>query len=218
MGLELVSFSICPFVQRAVIALREKNIPFETTYIDLDNPPPWFQEISPFGKVPLLKVDGEVLFESAIIAEYLDEVFAPQLHPENPLSRAKHRGWIEYGSGLLFDQVKVVLAKNEDEYQQAVESLSGALARLASQVSDGPYYSGTKFSLLDASYAPLFMRFKILTQYRDDLLDIMPKKLQAWSQALLERPSVKESVVDEFEAEFVAFFRSKGSYILGQES
>ncbi len=218
MGLELVSFSICPFVQRAVIALREKNVPFETTYIDVENPPAWFQEISPFGKVPLLKVDGEVLFESAIILEYLDEVFQPQLHPENALQRAKQRGWMEYGSNLLFEQVKVVLAKSEDEYQQSIESLGGSFARLNDHVNTGPYFNGEQFSLIDASYAPLFMRFQILAEQRNDLLDILPSKLQAWSQALLQRPSVKESVVDSFESEYIAFFKSKGSLILNQES
>jgi len=218
MGLELVSFSICPFVQRAVIALREKNIPFETTYIDVENPPSWFQEISPFGKVPLLKVDGEVLFESAIILEYLDEVFQPQLHPENALQRAKQRGWMEYGSNLLFEQVKVVLAKSEDEYQQSIESLGGSFARLNDQVNAGPYFNGEQFSLIDASYAPLFMRFQILAEQRNDLLDILPGKLRTWSQALLQRPSVKESVVDSFESEYIAFFKSKGSLILNQES
>lgn len=214
MSLELVSFSICPFVQRSVIALKEKQVPFEVTYIDLHNPPEWFNEISPFGKVPLLKVEGEVLFESAIIGDYLDEVFAPQLHPENPLTRAKHRGWIEFGSSLLFDQVKIVLAKNEDEYQQAIEAFSGSLARLNDQVGDGPYFSGEKFTLLDASYAPFFMRFQLLCKYRDDLIDTMPQKLQNWSRALLDRETVKDSVMDNFESEYIAFFKPKGSMIL----
>ncbi len=165
------------------------------------------------------RVDGfQELFESAIILEYLDEVFQPQLHPENALQRAKQRGWMEYGSNLLFEQVKVVLAKSEDEYQQSIESLGGSFARLNDHVNTGPYFNGEQFSLIDASYAPLFMRFQILAEQRNDLLDILPSKLQAWSQALLQRPSVKESVVDSFESEYIAFFKSKGSLILNQES
>src|SRR5512143_528618 len=50
----LVSFKLCPFVQRSVIMLKEKHVDFDITYIDLDNPPDWFKAISPFGKVPLL--------------------------------------------------------------------------------------------------------------------------------------------------------------------
>ena len=70
---ELISFKLCPFVQRSVIVLLEKEAPFDITYIDLSNPPDWFKAISPMGKVPVLKVDDTVLFESAVIMEYLDE-------------------------------------------------------------------------------------------------------------------------------------------------
>ncbi|MET0083612.1 MAG: glutathione S-transferase family protein [Sedimenticola sp.] len=218
MSLELVSFVICPFVQRAVITLREKGVSFEVTYIDVENPPEWFKEISPFGKVPLLKVDGEVLFESAIINEYLDEIHPPALHPDDPLTRAKHRGWIEFGSNLLFEQVKLILAKDEDEFQQQRESLGGSFARLAQEVSDGPFFSGGDFSLVDAAYAPLFMRFELLRQKRPDLEEILPTRLQNWSRNLLAHPSVKSSVTDDFEAQYIAFFQAKGSYLLSTES
>ncbi|MES9965912.1 MAG: glutathione S-transferase family protein [Sedimenticola sp.] len=218
MSLELVSFVICPFVQRAVITLREKGVSFEVTYIDVENPPEWFKEISPFGKVPLLKVDGEVLFESAIINEYLDEIHPPALHPDDPLTRAKHRGWIEFGSNLLFEQVKLILAKDEDEFQQQRESLGGSFARLAQEVSDGPFFSGSDFSLVDAAYAPLFMRFELLRQKQPDLEEILPTRLQNWSRNLLAHPSVKSSVTDDFETQYIAFFQAKGSYLLSTES
>jgi len=214
MGLELVSFAICPFVQRAVIALKEKRVDFEITYIDLDNPPEWFKEISPFGKVPLLRIDQEVLFESAVINEYLDEVYPPRLHPDNPLVRAKHRGWIEFGSNLLFEQYKLMTAKYEDDVQQQCEALGGLFARLESEVSDGPYFMGERFSLLDTAYAPFFMRFEILKKHHETLEDLMPTRLSQWGQALLERDSVKASVVDDFEQRFVNFGKSKDSFIL----
>jgi glutathione S-transferase len=164
--------------------------------------------------VPLLKVEGEVLFESAIINEYLDEVYPPMLHPENPLERAKHRGWIEFGSNLLFDQFKALIAPDEDAFQQQCEVLGGSFARLAPEMGAGPYFMGDRFSLLDAAYAPFFMRFEILKKHREELADLMPTKLAAWGKSLLERESVKASVVDDFEARFVDFGKSKGSFIL----
>lgn len=216
MGLELVSFAICPFVQRAVIALKEKRVDFDITYIDLDNPPEWFKEISPFGKVPLLRIGDDVLFESAIINEYLDEVYPPALHPEKPLERAKHRGWIEFGSNLLFDQFKAMMAKDEDSFQQQCEVLGGSFARLDPVISDGPYFMGERFSLLDTAYAPFFMRFEILKKHHETLEDLMPTRLSRWGRALLARDSVKASVVDDFEQRFVAFGKSKGSFILAK--
>ena len=67
-ALKLISHKLCPYVQRAVIALNEKGVPFERIDIDLANKPDWFLKISPLGKVPVLLVataDGEAaLFES----------------------------------------------------------------------------------------------------------------------------------------------------------
>ncbi|MGD9883263.1 MAG: glutathione S-transferase family protein, partial [Reyranella sp.] len=59
--LTLVSFDLCPYVQRAAIALAEKGVPFERRTVDLADKPDWFKAMSPLGKVPLLQVDGEVL-------------------------------------------------------------------------------------------------------------------------------------------------------------
>ncbi|MBT7766569.1 MAG: glutathione S-transferase family protein, partial [Bdellovibrionales bacterium] len=54
--MELISFKLCPFVQRAVIVLKEHQLDYDINYINLADPPSWFREISPTGKVPLLKV------------------------------------------------------------------------------------------------------------------------------------------------------------------
>ena len=93
----LVSFKTCPWVQRAAIALREKNIAFEFRHIDPDNRPDWFLAISPHKKVPVLRIDEKLsLFESNAIAEYLDETTEPRLHPNDPVLRAIDRAWTDY--------------------------------------------------------------------------------------------------------------------------
>ncbi|TYK91382.1 glutathione S-transferase family protein, partial [Streptococcus dysgalactiae] len=95
--LTLVSHHLCPYVQRAAIALSEKGIGFEKIMIDLADKPEWFAAISPLGKVPLLIVrqpDGSqtVLFESSVICEYIEETQGRlRLHPVDPLTRAEHR-------------------------------------------------------------------------------------------------------------------------------
>ena len=72
--------------------MRAKAVEFDVTFINLREKPDWFLEISPHGKVPVLRVDDQVLFESNAIAEYLDEVVSPRLHPENPIERAAKPG------------------------------------------------------------------------------------------------------------------------------
>ncbi len=107
-ALKLISHKLCPYVQRAVIALNEKGVPFERIDIDLANKPDWFLKISPLGKVPVLVVTtdiGEVaLFESNVICEYIEDTQAgAKLHPRDPLERAQHRAWMEFGSAILGD-------------------------------------------------------------------------------------------------------------------
>ena len=104
---KLISFKLCPYVQRAAIVLAEKGVAFERVDIVLANKPEWFLKLSPLGKVPVLVVEKDgietVLFESAVIAEYLDETLEPRLHPADPLEKARHRGWIEFASATLAD-------------------------------------------------------------------------------------------------------------------
>src|ERR1700688_2807887 len=101
--LKLISHKLCPYVQRAVIALTEKGVAFGRVDIDLANKPDWFLAISPLGRTPVLLVGDIPIFESAVILEYLEETQPNPLHPPDPWRRAEHRGWIEFGSAVLND-------------------------------------------------------------------------------------------------------------------
>src|SRR6266581_334442 len=102
-ALTLASHKLCPYVQRAVIGLTEKGVPFERIDIDLSNKPEWFRRVSPLGKTPVLLVGDTAIFESAVILEYLEDTQRPALHPADALARAEHRAWIEFGSAILND-------------------------------------------------------------------------------------------------------------------
>ena len=82
--LKLISHKLCPYVQRAVIALTEKDIEFERIDIDLGNKPEWFLAISPLGKTPVLQVGDVAIFESAVILEYLEETAPKPSAPRGP--------------------------------------------------------------------------------------------------------------------------------------
>jgi glutathione S-transferase len=198
MKLELISFKTCPYVQRAVVTLLEKKVDFDITYIDLENPPSWFLEISPFGKVPLLRVDGKVLFESAVIVEFLDEIFPPSLHPVDPFQKAQNRAWIEFGYNLNMEQFTMLLAKDEASFNEKYQALRKDLQRLEQQIAAGPYFNGAQFTLVDAAYGPTLMRFDLIEKFHDFGLENDLPKIQAWQKTLLNRESVQKSVVPEF--------------------
>ncbi|MBF6056787.1 glutathione S-transferase family protein [Thiomicrorhabdus heinhorstiae] len=195
--LELVSFKLCPFVQRAVIVLKQKGVDFDITYIDLNDPPEWFKAISPLGQVPILKADGEVLFESAVIQEFVDEITPPSLHPQDPLIKAKHRAWMSFSSEIIFAAHGVVTAKEEGEFEQKQVAVKEKLARLEGVHSGGDYFAGDQLHLIDTTIAPLFMRLDFIKQLCGiDLLLGLPK-CKHWSEVLLAMPAVQESVVPD---------------------
>jgi glutathione S-transferase len=69
--IRLFSAQGCPFAQRSRALLTLLNEPFELEEIDLANKPAHFLALSPTGRVPMMQDDGLLLYESAIINEYL---------------------------------------------------------------------------------------------------------------------------------------------------
>lgn len=198
MTLTLISFKLCPFVQRSIIVLREKGVEFDIRYIDLRNKPQWFLDISPTGKVPLLLVDDEVLFESSAINEYLDETCPPKLHPAEPLLRARNRAWIELANQLSTVQFGFTMAQDEQGFNQNMQKTEPLLERLERQLGDGPFFNGDRFALIDATFAPFFTRQTMLEKWFNlGLLALRPKVL-SYGESLLERESVAHSVVPDY--------------------
>lgn len=218
--LTLVSHHLCPYVQRAAIALSEKGVPFERVYVDLANKPDWFRAISPLGKVPLLIVwpdDGSeaVLFESAVICEYIEETqHGKPLHPRDPLDRARHRGWIEFGSSILSDLWGFETAKDETTYRAKRDALAGKFSRIETILGDGPFFSGAGFSLTDAVYAPIFRYFDVFdTITSTGILDGL-SRVGAWRNALASRPSVRDAVTSDYAGRLGAFLKQHDAHIL----
>ncbi|WEJ61601.1 glutathione S-transferase family protein [Thiomicrorhabdus lithotrophica] len=195
--LELISFKLCPFVQRAVIVLKKKAVDFDITYIDLNNPPEWFKDVSPLGQVPVLKVGDDVLFESSVIQEYVDEITPPSLQPVNPLVKAKNRAWISFGGDILMALHPMVTNKDEAVFNEKRTFILQKLKQLEAVHSGDRFFNGSDFNMIDAAYAPMFMRMEFVKNLTNiDLLADTPK-LAKWSENLLALECVKQSVVPE---------------------
>ncbi len=211
--LTLVSHTLCPYVQRAAIVLAEKEIPFDRQYVDLSDPPEWFVTRSPLGRVPLLIVDGQVLFESAVIVEYLDEVTAGSLHPEEPMEKARHRAWMEFGSAILDNIGRLYSARTEQAYMTQRHDLMQRFSRLERELGSGPYFSGEAFRIVDAVFGPIFRYFDLFEQYWTEGLFTGLVKLTAWRSALAARPSVRHAVRSDYADELNRFVLDRGSYL-----
>ncbi|MFL6700348.1 MAG: glutathione S-transferase family protein [Vitreoscilla sp.] len=209
--LTLVSHKLCPYVQRAAIVLAEKGIPFERIDVDLSNKPDWFMRVSPLGKTPVLLVDGEPIFESAVICEYLEDTTLPKLHPEDPLQRARHRAWMEFGSTVLVAIAGFYSAPDDKALQARADELRSRFAQVEAVLEDGPYFAGADFSIVDAVFGPVFRYFEIFDAIVDfGIFKSMPR-VNAWRAALAARRSVCEAVDPAYPGLLQRFLAGRGS-------
>ncbi len=218
--LELVSHHLCPYVQRAVIALGEKGVAHERRYIDLADKPAWFTAISPLGKVPLLRIKSEdggeaVLFESAVICEFLEDTQPNPLHPSDPLERARHRAWIEFASATLNDIAGFYSARDAAAFEQKRRRLVEKFTWLERHLGDGPFFAGRTFSLVDAAFGPLFRYFASFERIGAFGFFDGTGKVRAYRKALSERPSVQKAVAEDYPARLMDFLERRGSYLSG---
>lgn len=213
MSLRLVSHALCPYVQRAVIALVEKGVAFERTDVDLAQKPDWFLAVSPLGKTPVLIAAGAPIFESAAILEYLEDTERHPLHPEDPLERARHRGWIAFGSAVLDDIAGLYGAPDADAFAARTAALRAKFETLERALDTGPWFAGARFSLVDAVFGPVFRYFDTFDRIADfGILTGLPRLAQ-WRAALSRRPSVAGAASGAYPDLLEAFILRKDAHL-----
>ena len=206
-------------MQRSVVTLHEKKVPFDIEYVDLQNKPDWFLALSPTGKVPTLEVtqdsgDKVVLFESVVINEYLDEVTEGRMLPEEPLARARARAWIEYSNALLNDVYQLTSAKDDEALGKVLDKLNPKLDRLENEIGEGPFFLGASVSLVDAAFVPALQRLWWANELHQPLASYETRpKIKTWWTSLDERQSVRESAVSDLRQRFDTMIgRDRGGY------
>ena len=211
---KLVSFKLCPFVQKAVIVLKQKNIDYDIEYIDLADPPDWFLKISPFGKVPVLIMGEDTIFESSVINEFLEEAFPNKLHSADLIQRAKNRSWIEFSSPCLGASFNLSIAESKQDFEKTQDDLNNRFDQLESILENQPFFNGEQFSLVDASYAPLFHRLHCMNELKPDIFqpDRHPK-INRWKDLLLQQDSVVNSTVSNFTELYRELLWTRHGYI-----
>lgn len=211
MAMLLISHALCPYVQRAAIVLMEKGLSFERRNIDLANKPGWFLELSPLGKTPVLQVEGEAIFESAVICEYLEDTALPRLHPADALQRAKHRAWMEFGSAVLNLIGAFYSAADEASLLARAADIRARFVQVEAALGEGPFFAGEAFSIVDAVFGPVFRYFDVIDEIDDfGWWDGLPK-LQRWRSALASRPSVGQAVQPDYPEKLRAFLLARQS-------
>ncbi|HKK07158.1 MAG TPA: glutathione S-transferase family protein [Gammaproteobacteria bacterium] len=197
--LTLYSAAVCPFAQRTRLVLAEKALPYSVQEIDLDNIPPWYRELSPTNKVPLLVRGKDRVWESTVINEYLEEVYPePALLPPDPGRRAFARIWIDYANTQFLPWFyKLLLEQQPQRRAELAERLRDSIGQIErdglATYAPGPYWLGAEVSLVDLAFYPFFERMPVLEHYRDFTLPADTPNLHRWLSTMAERPSVREA-------------------------
>ena len=214
--MKIISFKICPFVQRVTALLEAKSIDYDIEFINLSGKPEWFLDISPNGQVPVLITDnGEALFESDAIVEYLEEAY-PALQPEISLAqKAKHRAWSYLASKNYLVQCSAQRSPDEHTLKERSSKLEKAFDTVEKQLGDRPFFAGDKISMVDIAWLPLLHRADIIN--RNTCYDFIGNrpKLKAWQKQLVNTGLAEKSVASDFEEIFTGFYLSDKTY-LGQ--
>jgi len=194
---EIFSAEVCPYAHRTRLVLMHKGVDFSLTEIDLSDKPDWFAEVSPYGKVPSIRHDGRIVYESAIINEYLDEVFPePALMPSDPHTRAIARIWVDYGNTRFNVASYKLMRENDTAAQGALrEELDACLTFMEdgmAKLGAGPYLLGASPSLIDFSYYPFFERFCNIEHYRGYRVPSSCERILTWIDTMKALPIVRE--------------------------
>jgi glutathione S-transferase len=197
--LTLYDYPDCPFCQKVRVVLAEKDLEYEKVFVDLrkqEQKSPDFLRLNPYGKVPVLIDEDEVMYESTIINEYLeDEYPIPRLMPEDSGGRARVRLLEDYCDNSFIPATTTLLAqlrKTEGErdtqrVDQAREDLRRGLYFLSDRLGGQDYLVGKEFSLADAAFAPRIMVIGRLGVELEPALS----NVQAWIERIRARPSVR---------------------------
>ena len=185
----------CPYARRTRMVLHEKGIDFEVHEVDLSNKSEEFLKASPTGKVPVIVVNGDSLYESNVVNQYLDEVTdETRLMPEDPKMRAYARIWMAFADTDFFPEVFVASVGRERGYSEvriseALEKLEVALRKLEERL-EGRDYLADELSLADIAHAGNFVRLRELEERGEVSLGEYPN-VAAWMERLEARESYK---------------------------
>jgi glutathione S-transferase len=187
-------------------ALVTKGVPFEIEYIELNNKPQWFLDISPNGQVPVLVSDnGVALFESDAIVEYLDDKYPPT-EKVSAEQKALDRAWSYKASKNYMSQCATMASKDEETFNLRLENLRKCFAKAETQLGEWPFFKGSDIANVDIAWLPLLHRADVIKQQTGfDMLEGFPK-VQKWQDSIKRSGLIDKTVHGDFVAVFSNFY------------
>lgn len=196
--LKLYSAPSCPQCHRIRFVLAEKELDYETIFVEGGSKPPELADINPYNSLPTLIDRDTVLYEPRIILEYLDERYPhPPLMPPDPMSRADFRQAMYHIEVDWYSQLKKLSSPSKRIANAAKKIMQETLISNVDAFKTHPYVWGDEFSILDCSMAPILWR---LSSLNIDIPKGSGHPIRRYTKRIFERPSFRKSLT-EVEAE-----------------
>ncbi|WP_412555121.1 glutathione S-transferase family protein [Shimia sp. MIT1388] len=212
--IRIVSFKICPFVQRVTALLEAKGLDYQVEYISLSDKPQWFLDISPNGQVPVMVTEGGVaLFESEAIIEYIEEAYAPLQANVSLEQKALNRAWSYLAAKNYLVQCGTMRSRDAETLAEKSAKLGTAFDKIEEALGEGPFFGGEQIGVVDIAWLVLLHRAQIITDHTGyDFLEGRPKT-QAWQAAIMETGLAQKAVSEDFEEAFTSFYLADVTYL-----
>ncbi|RID75144.1 hypothetical protein BRARA_B02202 [Brassica rapa] len=177
----------CPFSQRVLLTLEEKKLPYKIHLANVSDKPQWFLDISPEGKVPVMKLDGKWVADSDVIVGILEEKY-PEPSLKTPPEFASVGSKI-FGSFVTFLTSKDPSDGSDKALLNELESLENHL-----KTRPGPFVAGEKLTAVDLSLAPKLYHLEIaLGHYKKWSVPESLTNVRSYTNALFSRDSFEKT-------------------------
>lgn len=211
----------CPFAQRAWIALLEKGVNFDYIETDPYQKTPELLAKNPRGLVPIIENEGKIVYDSPVCIEYVDEAFETGKHlmPKDPYERAKCRIWSDFISKKIVPFYYQMLVKDdESDREDAKEMIRKSMIELSLEMdSEGPFFGGKTFGLVDIMLVPYTIRLCVLKHYRSFELpeDSSFDRIRKWMKSAHAHESVIKTRAKE--ADLIDYYKRYADNIIDSQ-
>ncbi|XP_033697527.1 glutathione S-transferase omega-1 isoform X1 [Tursiops truncatus] len=195
--IRVYSMRFCPFAKRTLLVLKAKGIGHEVININLKNKPEWFFKKNPFGLVPVLEnSQGQVIYESAITCEYLDEAYpGKKLLPDDPYEKACQKMVFELFSKVPPLLLSFLRRQNKEDCSGLKEELHKEFSKLEEVLTNKKttFFGGSSLSMIDYLIWPWFEWLVALEL--NEYVNHTPN-LKLWMEAMMKDPAVSSLFID----------------------
>ncbi|KAK8399228.1 hypothetical protein O3P69_003388 [Scylla paramamosain] len=198
--LRCYNMRFCPFAQRACIILAAKNVKHEIVNINLKKKPEWFFEKSPLGKVPSIELDGQIMSESLVICDYLDEVYPdPPLHPADPWRKGQDRMFLEIFGKVTEAVYKVYFSRgDQDILNKGLTDIQAGLDPFEAELMkrNTKFFVGDKPGMLDYMIWPWMEIFLAAQRLGGERVsENRFPRLFSWMEDMKKDPAIKATYI-----------------------